>query len=164
MPAGVDPFGPGVAARYPDGLVPQGISAELIAAKWDLGRDASSTSSPPAATSAAAAAAAAGLFDRRDRAVTVPARTARRVVTRDEGDPPADHAEMLAGLRPAFAATSGPPRFPQIDWQVTAGNASPINDGAAAAADHDAARRRARARAAPAGAAALASRWPATTR
>ena len=28
---GQDPFGPGVAARYPDGLVPQGISAELIA-------------------------------------------------------------------------------------------------------------------------------------
>src|SRR3954454_6207859 len=34
--AGQDPFGPGVAARYPDGLVPQGISAELIAAKWEL--------------------------------------------------------------------------------------------------------------------------------
>src|SRR5262249_4786978 len=30
--AGQDPFGPGVAALYPDGLVPQGISAELIAA------------------------------------------------------------------------------------------------------------------------------------
>src|SRR5438445_9806165 len=38
VPAGSDPFGPSVAARYPDGLVPQGISAELIAAKWDLGR------------------------------------------------------------------------------------------------------------------------------
>ncbi len=34
VPAGKDPFGPGVAARYPEGLVPQGISAELIAAKW----------------------------------------------------------------------------------------------------------------------------------
>src|SRR3954452_6556530 len=33
-----DPFGPGVAARYPDGLVPQGISAELIASKWELPR------------------------------------------------------------------------------------------------------------------------------
>ena len=34
VPAGKDPFGPGVAERYPEGLVPQGISAELIAAKW----------------------------------------------------------------------------------------------------------------------------------
>src|SRR3954468_124584 len=38
VPAGKDPFGPGVAARFPDGLVPQGISAELIAAKWELPR------------------------------------------------------------------------------------------------------------------------------
>jgi acetyl-CoA acyltransferase len=30
---GADPFGPEVDARHPDGLVPQGISAELIAAK-----------------------------------------------------------------------------------------------------------------------------------
>ena len=35
---GSDPFGQGIADRYPDGLVPQGISAELIAAKWGLSR------------------------------------------------------------------------------------------------------------------------------
>src|SRR5207302_2018175 len=29
--AGRDPFGPSVAVRYPEGLVPQGISAEMIA-------------------------------------------------------------------------------------------------------------------------------------
>jgi acetyl-CoA acyltransferase len=28
---GTDPFGPAIAERYPEGLVPQGISAELIA-------------------------------------------------------------------------------------------------------------------------------------
>src|SRR3954451_10414791 len=39
VPAGADPFGPGVAQRYPGGLVPQGISAELIAAKWGLQRE-----------------------------------------------------------------------------------------------------------------------------
>src|SRR6187402_866590 len=35
------PFGPAVGARYADqgGLVPQGISAELIADKWDLDRE-----------------------------------------------------------------------------------------------------------------------------
>src|SRR3954463_805984 len=39
VPAGADPFGPGVAARFPGGLVPQGISAELIAAKWSISRE-----------------------------------------------------------------------------------------------------------------------------
>src|SRR5689334_24054046 len=33
---GSSPFGRDMAARYPEGLVPQGISAELIAAKWNL--------------------------------------------------------------------------------------------------------------------------------
>src|SRR5206468_2642577 len=36
---GSDPFGPGLAARYPEGLVGQGVSAELIAARWDLSRE-----------------------------------------------------------------------------------------------------------------------------
>src|SRR5215469_4633950 len=34
---GADPFGPAVRERFPD-LVPQGVSAELVAAKWDLSR------------------------------------------------------------------------------------------------------------------------------
>src|SRR5262249_62047767 len=33
---GSNPFGNDMAARYPEGLVPQGISAELIAAKWGM--------------------------------------------------------------------------------------------------------------------------------
>jgi acetyl-CoA acyltransferase len=36
---GMDPYGPGVARRYAPGLVPQGISAELTAAKWKLTRE-----------------------------------------------------------------------------------------------------------------------------
>src|SRR3954452_10611081 len=38
VPPGKDPFGPGIAARYPGGLIPQGIAAELTAAKWELPR------------------------------------------------------------------------------------------------------------------------------
>ena len=49
--AGADPFGPGVAARYPDGLVPQGISAELIAS-GGTSPDPSWTPSPRRATAA----------------------------------------------------------------------------------------------------------------
>ena len=35
---GSNPFGEDMTRRYPDGLVPQGISAELIAAKWGFSR------------------------------------------------------------------------------------------------------------------------------
>lgn len=36
---GKDPFGIGIAQRYAPGLVPQGISAELVASKWRIGRE-----------------------------------------------------------------------------------------------------------------------------
>ena len=38
--AGADPYGSRIRARYPEGLVNQGVSAELIAAKWGFSRDA----------------------------------------------------------------------------------------------------------------------------
>ncbi|WP_418955838.1 thiolase family protein [Streptomyces tritici] len=123
VPPGADPFGPGVAARYPGGLVPQGISAELIAAKWSIGREAMDAF---AAASHAKAARAwdAGLFD----AEVAPYGDLRR----DESVRPATTTEILAGLRPAFEDPAFAERFPQIDWSVTAGNSSPVNDGASA--------------------------------
>jgi acetyl-CoA acyltransferase len=50
----------------------------------------------------------------------------------DESVRPGSTPEVLAGLRPAFADPSYAERFPQIAWSVTAGNSSPINDGASA--------------------------------
>lgn len=123
VPAGKDPFGPGVAERYPDGLVPQGISAELIAAKWSIAReqmDAFAVSSHQRA----AAAWEAGLFD----AETAPLEG----LARDECIRPSSSAEILAGLKPAYYDPGFAERFPQIEWNVTAGNASPVNDGASA--------------------------------
>ncbi|RDD90708.1 thiolase family protein [Streptomyces parvulus] len=123
VPAGTDPFGPGVAARYPDGLVPQGISAELIAAKWSLSRermDAFAVSSHRKA----AAAWESGRFD----AEIAPLDG----VSRDECVRPGTSVEVLAGLRPAYRDPAFAERFPQIEWNVTAGNASPVNDGASA--------------------------------
>lgn len=123
VPPGADPFGPGVAARYPEGLVPQGISAELIAAKWSLSRermDAFAVSSHHKA----ARAHAAGRFD----AEIAPLDG----VSRDECVRPDSSAEVLAGLRPAYHDPVFAQRFPQIEWNVTAGNASPVNDGASA--------------------------------
>jgi acetyl-CoA acyltransferase len=51
----------------------------------------------------------------------------------DESVRPGTTVEILAGLRPAFVDPAMAARFPQISWSVTAGNSSPINDGASAA-------------------------------
>ncbi|MFE6781311.1 thiolase family protein [Streptomyces sp. NPDC057680] len=123
VPPGADPFGPGVGERYPEGLVPQGISAELIAAKWSIGREAMDAFATSSHTRAARAWEA-GLFD----AEVAPYEDVRR----DESVRPATTPEILAGLRPAFEDPGFAERFPQIDWSVTAGNSSPVNDGASA--------------------------------
>ncbi|GGU13534.1 thiolase family protein [Streptomyces violascens] len=123
VPAGKDPFGPGVAARFPDGLVPQGISAELIAAKWSIGREQMDEFAT-ASHRKAARAWESGLF----AAETAPIAG----LTRDESVRPATTPEILAGLNPSFVDPAFAERFPQIDWSVTAGNSSPTNDGASA--------------------------------
>ncbi|MGW3245071.1 thiolase family protein [Streptomyces sp. NPDC001070] len=120
---GADPFGPGVAERFPGGLVPQGISAELIAAKWSLSREAMDVFATESHRKAAAAWAA-GAFEAEVAPIAG--------LTTDESVRPATTPEVLAGLRPAFAHPGYAERFPQIDWSVTAGNSSPVNDGASA--------------------------------
>ncbi|MES4909367.1 MULTISPECIES: thiolase family protein [unclassified Streptomyces] len=127
VPAGADPFGPGIAARYPEGLVPQGISAELIAAKWSLTREQMDEFAT-ASHQKAARATAEGRF----AAELAPLTAGGRTVDTDESIRPATTPEVLAGLRPAFADPGFAERFPQIQWSVTAGNSSAVNDGAAA--------------------------------
>ena len=127
VPAGADPFGPGIAARFPGGLVPQGISAELIAAKWSITREQMDEFATRSHRRAAQAHAN-GLFDTE----IIPIRTDTGMVTGDESVRPGTTPEVLAGLPPAFEDPAYAERFPQIDWSVTAGNSSPINDGASA--------------------------------
>lgn len=121
--AGRDFLGAGVAARYPEGLVPQGISAELIADKWKLSR--------------ARLDEFAAESHRRAAAAWADGRFAKDVVPlagldHDESVRPSTTVEILAGLKPAFEADIWRERFPQLDFKVTAGNSSPINDGASA--------------------------------
>ncbi|MET8858174.1 thiolase family protein [Streptomyces sp. NPDC004579] len=123
VPAGADPFGPGVAERYPEGLVPQGISAELIAAKWGITRERMDEFAIGSHRKAAQAWDG-GLFD----AEVAPLEG----LARDESVRPGSTPEVLAGLKPAYYDPGFAERFPQIDWSVTAGNASPVNDGASA--------------------------------
>ncbi len=121
-----NPYSDAMAARYAPGLVGQGVSAELVASKWNISReelDAYSAQSHQRA----AAARAAGHFANE----IVPVDAGGAFVAEDETIRPATTAEGLAQLRPAFASPDMVSRFPDVGWRVTAGNSSQITDGAA---------------------------------
>jgi acetyl-CoA acetyltransferase family protein len=124
---GADPFGPSVTRRFP-ALVPQGVSAELVADKWGLSRAALDEYSVQSHHRAAATAAAGG-FDNEIVPLTTPEGT---VVRADETIRPGTTAERLAALPAAFGTPEFRQRLPQIDWKITAGNSSQITDGAGA--------------------------------
>jgi acetyl-CoA acyltransferase len=114
------PFGPMMTGRYPN-LVPQGISAELIAEKWGISREDNDRFSVESHLRAARAREE-GRFDREILPVTVPGESGDEVVSQDEGIRPDSSMETLAKLKPAF----------KPDGVVTAANSSQITDGAAA--------------------------------
>jgi len=121
------PFSPALRERYPEGLVNQGISAELIAQRWGLSRtdlDAFAAESHERA----AEAAAQGRFA--SQLLPVPADAGE--VTVDETVRPGTTVAGLAGLAPAFRTDAAAARFPEIDWRITPGNSSPLTDGASA--------------------------------
>jgi acetyl-CoA acyltransferase len=126
--AGGAPFAP-LRERYPEGLVGQGISAELVAAKWKLGRTQLDEFSARSHTRAAEAAAA-GAFDREIVAIALPDGGTHTV---DETVRPGTTVEGLAGLKPSFQTEALAARFPEIGWHITPGNSSPLTDGASAA-------------------------------
>jgi len=118
MVGGDGPFGPRMINRYDGKLVNQGISAEMIAEKWSLGR---TELDELAATSHERAARATkdGLFA--DEIVAVATEAGN--VTEDQGIRPNTSVETLSGLRAAFKPEGG---------VITAGNSSQISDGSAA--------------------------------
>jgi acetyl-CoA acetyltransferase family protein len=125
---GQDFAGPSVAERYAPGLVPQGISAELIASRFDLDRRALDVFSARSHQTAAAAD-----FSKEIVPITVTHPDgSQTVVDRDETIRPQTTVEGLAELRPAFESDEMSARFPEIGWRITAGNSSQLTDGAAA--------------------------------
>jgi acetyl-CoA acyltransferase len=114
------PFGPKMMERYP-GLVPQGISAELISEKWNISREDNDRFSVESHRRAARATEE-GRFEREIVPVTVTTEDGTDVFSRDEGFRPETSVEALANLKPAF----------KPDGVITAGNSSQISDGAAA--------------------------------
>ncbi|NLY64693.1 MAG: thiolase family protein, partial [Alcaligenaceae bacterium] len=122
-----NPYGEEFLKRYEPGLVSQGVSAELVAAKWDISRqelDEYSARSHERAHQARES----GLFKRE----ILPINTVNGVVDQDETIRPGTQASKLAELKSPFENEAIAQRFPQIGWHVTAGNASQISDGAAA--------------------------------
>ncbi|MGI8492464.1 MAG: thiolase family protein [Acidimicrobiales bacterium] len=111
------------------GLVPQGISAEIIAEEWGLSREELDRFGARSQR-LAAQATAEGRFEREILPVQVRRRdketgkvvTSDETLRADEGIRPDTTEESLATLKPAF----------KPDGRVTAGNSSQITDGAAA--------------------------------
>jgi acetyl-CoA acyltransferase len=107
----------------PQWTVPLGESAELIAEKHGITRERQDEYALGSHRKAAEAQAA-GLFDAEIVPVPVPRRTGDPVlVTADESVRADASLEAMARLKPSFRTEHG---------TVTAGNASPLNDGAAA--------------------------------
>jgi acetyl-CoA acetyltransferase family protein len=106
-------------ARY--NLVPQGISAEMIADKWEIPRSELDELGLRS-HQLAARATEEGRFERETIPMSVRMNGSEETVVADQGIRPDTSLEALSGLRPAF----------KEDGKVTAGNSSQISDGAAA--------------------------------
>ena len=116
MGPGEGPLSPQLQARYP--IVPQGISAELIAERWGLKREELDAFSA-ASHDKAGRAIAEGRFAREIVPVTLPDGA---VFDTDEGVRVPVNREKMAALAPSF----------KPDGVITAANSSQISDGAAA--------------------------------
>ena len=115
------PFPPELMEQYE--MVPQGISAELMARKYGVSRQEMDEYSVESHRRAAEATEK-GYLRSQLLPVTVPASEngGEDVLDRDEGIRPNSTYEAVAGLQPAF----------DPEHSITAGNSSQITDGAAA--------------------------------
>jgi acetyl-CoA acetyltransferase family protein len=109
------PFPPELMARYE--LIPQGLSAELIAERWEVSR-AEQDQLGLRSHELAARATDEGRFERE----IIPMQVDGVLVAADQGIRRDTSLEALAALKPAF----------KEGGTVTAGNSSQISDGAAA--------------------------------
>jgi acetyl-CoA acetyltransferase family protein len=123
------PFGPLMTKRYEDanlygagGLIPQGLSAEIIAQRWQLSRRELDEFSA-ASHHKAAAATQKGWFDNEIAPLEVSRPDGSKVTLKtDEGIRADSSPEKLGTLQPAF----------RPDGVITAGNSSQLTDGASA--------------------------------
>jgi acetyl-CoA acyltransferase len=109
------PFSPELLERYD--LIPQGLSAEMIADEWEIPRSELDELGVRS-QQLAAKATEEGRFERE----IVPFRVNGDTYSTDQGIRPETSIEVLSQLKPAF----------KEDGKITAGNSSQVSDGAAA--------------------------------
>ncbi len=109
---------PGNTDEYPDIYIAMGQTAENVARREKISREEQDLYAVKS-QNAAVAAQNNGFFDREIIPVPLPSGA---MFTKDDGPRPGTTVEVLATLKPAF----------REDGTVTAGNACPLNDGAAA--------------------------------
>jgi acetyl-CoA C-acetyltransferase len=109
---------PGNAEGYPEAYIAMGETAERVADQCNVSREEMDRYALMS-QQRAVAAQNSGFFDREIVPVPLPNGS---LYTRDDGPRPETTLEALATLKPVFRA----------DGRVTAGNACPLNDGAAA--------------------------------
>jgi acetyl-CoA acyltransferase len=114
------PFSEQLMSRYEGGLVPQGISAEMIAERWQLDREELDRFSMRS-HERAAAATNSGAFKNEIFPIKVETEEGTELFDTDQGIR-TPNPEKMAALPPAF----------KEDGVITAGNSSQITDGAAA--------------------------------
>ena len=127
-----DPSTGPLSTRYPAGLVQQGIGAEIIAARWKFDReqlDEYAARSHRLAVDVAAPQQSAQIIG----VSTTDAAGEPVVVDSDETVRAGTSVGSLSRLRPVFESAEMSARFPEIEWSITAGNSSPLTDGASAA-------------------------------
>jgi acetyl-CoA acetyltransferase family protein len=125
------PFTQRMMERYEGNLVPQGISAELIAGRWGFTREQADMLALRSQL-LARKATDEGRFQREIFPIKVAGENgAAEIFDTDEGIRESS-LEKLGGLKPAFYDENISKKFPEINWVVTAGNSSQITDGASA--------------------------------
>jgi acetyl-CoA acyltransferase len=113
------PYSPRILERYENRLVPQGLSAEIVAERWNLAREDLDHLSYDSHVRAAAATDE-GRFEAQMVPVDVTLEDgSEETMTVDQGFRRDTSLEVLGGLRPAF----------DPEGVVTAGNSSQISDG-----------------------------------
>ena len=120
---------PTLVAEWPEAFAAMGITAELVAAQYDVGRQDQDLfavgSHAKAAAAIAAGRFAAEIIPVESEETTIvkgKVQKQKELVSHDEGVRADTSAEGLARLKPAF----------KVDGTVTAGNTSQMTDGAAA--------------------------------
>ncbi len=115
------PFGEKMRERYQNDLIPQGLSAEMIADQWNIPREELDSYGYDSHMRALKATEE-GRFDNEIVPIEVKSEGVVERISRDEGIRPTTTVEGLAALKPAF----------KENGVVTAGNSSQITDGSAA--------------------------------